>query len=57
LLRTTDGRDVFRDSNDKPTVESGSGNKGFEFIEGQHPDDDKEELLKTVSAWLGVQCI
>ena len=56
FLRTKDGRDVFQDLLGNATFENGP-NTRFEFIEGQHPREDKEALASEVSDLLGIECV
>jgi hypothetical protein len=56
VLKTVDGRDVFIDRASHATLENGF-NTNFEFREGEHPSDNKEDLAKKVSERLGVECV
>ena len=56
LLRTIDGRSVYRDSRGSPTLEEGS-NMRFEFIEGQHPHGDRNQVALEVGEELVIQCV
>jgi hypothetical protein len=56
FLRTKDGREVLRDLRGHATLEDGS-NIRYEFIEGQHPWEDKEALASEVGDLLGIECV
>jgi hypothetical protein len=56
FLKTVDGRDIYKDLRGMATFKEGS-NMAFEFIDGQHPFENKEALAIEVSSLLGVDCV
>jgi len=55
-LKAEDGRNVYKDPDGNATL-AGGANRGFEFIEGQHPGEDMAALAQKASNFLGVQCV
>jgi hypothetical protein len=56
FLRTEHGRDIYKDLRGMATLKEGS-NMPFEFIDGQHPFENKEALAIEVSSLLGANCV
>ena len=48
--------DVYQDLGGSATLKDGS-NIPFEYIDGQHPNEDKEFLASEVGFLLGVDCV
>ena len=48
FLKTVDGRDIYKDLRGMATFKEGS-NMPFEFIDGQHPFENKQALAIEVS--------
>jgi len=56
LLETLDGVGIYREGTDFSVGSASTSSVGVEFIEGEHPGDDKELLRKKISQQLGVEC-
>jgi hypothetical protein len=56
LLETLDGEGIYRDGNQYSIESISTSGVGVEFVEDEHPRDDKELLRKKISQELGVEC-
>jgi hypothetical protein len=57
LLETADGKSIYSDGKGSYSLtETARFKVAAEFVEGQHPGDDKEVWCKTVSDQIGVEC-
>jgi hypothetical protein len=56
FLKTVDGRHIYQDLRGTATLKDGA-NMPVEFIDGQHPHEDKEFLAQEASTLLGVDCV
>jgi len=56
VLETLDGVGIYRNGTSYSVGSASTSSVGVEFVEGEHPGDDKELLRKKVSEQLGVEC-
>jgi hypothetical protein len=54
LLETVDGKQVYKDKSGNYNLQDGVA---VEFVEGEHPGDDKEVFRKKIIERLGVDCV
>jgi len=56
VLETLDGVGIYRNGTSYSVGSASTSSVEVEFVEGEHPGDDKELLRKKVSEQLGVEC-